>query len=156
MRGLLPILCLLTACSPADPLAPEASALRPAFVHEVASAPSQVRHRFIGRVEAMQTVDLSFEVPGPLATLSVREGERVTAGTVVAALDPVTYELAVRQAQAQLELARLDLERKRQLLDNAGTSRAVVDEAATLLELREVALAQATEALEDASYRRAL
>ena len=149
MRGLLPVVCLLTACAPAEPPAPERSAPRPALVHEVASAPAQVRHRFIGRVEAMQTVDLSFEVPGPLATLNVREGERVTAGTVVAALDPVTYELAVRQARAQLELARLDLERKRQLLSNSGTSRAVVDEAATVFELREVALAQAAEALDD-------
>lgn len=151
MRILVPVLALfVVACAPADPAAPEAPAPRPARIHEVQAEPALVRHRFVGRVEAMQTVDLSFQVPGPLASLAVREGERVAAGAVVAALDPVDYELAVRQARAQLELARLDLDRKRRLLSNAGTSRSVVDEAATLLELREVALAQATEALDDA------
>lgn len=150
MRRLLPIALLLGACAPAEPPAVTAPPPRPAYVYEVTAEPARIRHRFVGRVEAMLTVDLSFEVPGPLATLAVREGERVPAGTLLAALDPVDYELAVRQARAQLELARLDLERKQQLLAGAGTSRAIVDEAATLLELREVALAQATEALDDA------
>jgi RND family efflux transporter MFP subunit len=154
MRSLLPVLALplallVAACAPDEPVEAESPELRPARIHEVRARDAIVRHRFVGRVEAMQTLDLSFEVPGPLATLSVREGMQVPAGTVLATLDALDYDLAVRQARAQLELARLDLERKRRLLASEGISRSAVDEAATLVELREVALAEATEALDD-------
>ena len=54
-----------------------------------------------GNVEIRQT-NLSFQVSGKIKELLVEEGDSVKAGQVVALLDPSDYEMALRQAQAQL------------------------------------------------------
>jgi HlyD family secretion protein len=64
-----------------------------------------------GNVDVRE-VDLAFQVPGRIDSLAVDEGDRVTAGQVVATLDTGYFEDAVRGARAALagrkaELARL-------------------------------------------------
>ena len=82
-----------------------------------------------GRVDAAQTVDLSFEVAGPLARLDVKEGQSVKSGELVAALDPKDFQLALREAEVQLKLARQDLLRKQKLIKDRGISQSLVDDA---------------------------
>ena len=86
MRCLLPTLLLLTAaCTDQSETAIAPQQIRPAKIHVVSGGSSDVVHEFTARIEALQTVDLSFEVGGPLAELSVKEGETVAKGTLVAA-----------------------------------------------------------------------
>ena len=66
--------------------------------------------RFPGKVRASQRVDLSFKVSGPLIELSVREGQHVKKGDVLARIDPRDFETnqakiksAVSAAQAKLK-----------------------------------------------------
>jgi RND family efflux transporter MFP subunit len=123
--------------------------VRPARIFQVVAEGAATVYEFVGRVEAAQTVDVSFEVSGPLAQLPVREGQTVPAGSLIAALDPTDFLLAVREAEVQLRLAAADFKRKRQLLADRGISRSVVDDARATYELRQVHVTQAKEALAD-------
>jgi HlyD family secretion protein len=58
-----------------------------------------------GRLEATQ-VDVSAKYPGRLATLTVNEGDEVTAGQVVATISSPETEAQLRSAQAQVLKAK--------------------------------------------------
>ncbi|MGB9298715.1 MAG: biotin/lipoyl-binding protein, partial [Pseudolabrys sp.] len=54
-----------------------------------------------GRIEATE-VDVAAKYPGRLATVSVNEGDEVTAGQVVGKISSPETEAQLRGAQAQL------------------------------------------------------
>ena len=108
---------------------------RPALIATLEQPSDQILHEFVGKVDAAQTVDLSFEVSGQLASVTPREGDRLTEGSLIAALDPTPFEISVREAKAQFELAELDLRRKRALLKDKAISPALVDQASAQLDL---------------------
>ena len=58
-----------------------------------------------GRIEATQ-VDVAAKYPGRLATVTVDEGDEVTAGQVVATISSPETEAQLRAAQAQLLKAK--------------------------------------------------
>lgn len=144
------LLCLLVlaGCERVEPDAAEQS-VRPAKLFHVTTRGGTTEHTFVGRLDAAQTVDVSFEVPGELVELPVREGQDLQQGDLVAALDPTSYQLAVQEAQVQLRLVRQDLERKSRLLREQGVSRSIVDDARAQYELAQVRLAQARKRLSD-------
>ena len=141
---------LLTAVACGDDAALTAAdqSIRPARIFEVKGDNLEERHEFVGQIEARQTIDMTFRVPGPLVELPVLEGQTIEAGTLLAAIDDTDYSLALREARVQLELARQDLDRKRQLLSERGISRSIVDDAKALFDLRQVAVEKARENLE--------
>ena len=151
MRAFILTCCLLAlaACERNEPPPVQDQSVRPARVFQVSAEGGKVVHQFVGRVDAAQTVDLSFEVAGPLARLDVKEGQSVKSGELVAALDPKDFQLALREAEVQLKLARQDLLRKQKLIKDRGISQSLVDDAQALYDLRQVSLAQAREALDD-------
>jgi HlyD family secretion protein len=61
-----------------------------------------------GTVEATEA-DLGFNVPGRIASIGVREGDRVTAGEVLARLDAAELEARRQAASAQADAARAGL-----------------------------------------------
>ena len=72
----------------------------------------------LGTVQAYNTVTIRSRVDGELIEVAVREGQDVRAGDVLARLDARTFQTQLDQAlatrsrdEAQLELARLDLQR---------------------------------------------
>jgi RND family efflux transporter MFP subunit len=144
------VISLLAGC--ADRSEPEAvdQAIRPARIFLVQDTAQTLEYKFVGRVEAVRTVDMTFEVSGPLRQLPVREGQIIAQGTLVAALDTTDFELAVREAEVQLQLARQDLDRKRQVLAQRGIARSVVDDAQSNYELQRVRLEKARAQLADA------
>jgi RND family efflux transporter MFP subunit len=80
--------------------------------------------------------DLSFKVQGTIQKLSVKVGDRVSLGQLIAQLDPVDYELQVEEARAalgqavaQARNAAADLERVRALFENNNASRDDLDAA---------------------------
>ncbi len=66
--------------------------------------------RLYGNIEIRQ-VDLAFNSEGTLIRLVKQEGDRVSAGEVIAALDPATYEDAARLATARRDAARAQLDK---------------------------------------------
>ena len=145
--SILAAVVLLAGCGArTEPAAVEQS-IRPAKVI-VVQAPGRVTtHEFVARVEAAQSIDLSFEVDGVLAELSVREGQTIERGELVAALDPTDFRLAVREAELQVQLARQDLDRKHRLLDQHGIAASLVDDARSMHQLQQVRLEQRRESL---------
>ena len=121
--------------------------VRPAKVIRVEAAGGVTAHEFVARVEAAQSIDVSFEVDGVLAELPVLEGQTIERGQLVAALDPTDFRLAVRAAELEVKLARQDWERKRRLLAQRGIAASLVEDARSMHELQRVRLAQRRESL---------
>lgn len=91
---------------------------------------------FSGVARAGIESTLSFRVPGTIDELPVRLGDRVRARQLIARLDPVDYELQVKETEAALSQARAEarnadagLRRVRGLYENDNASRADLDAA---------------------------
>ncbi len=137
--ALVLLVILLVRCS-SDGDGDSVERLRPVRLHQVGEGTlSQVRH-FVGRVDAVSTVDLSFQVGGRIVELPVQQGSVVPAGSLIAALDPADYRLALQEAELQLDQAGRDLERNQSLYERGSISRASLDQAETAYSLRRVAL----------------
>ena len=137
------IIILLIGCDSREPPEPVSQKVRPAKIKTLTVATTYQELEFAGRVEAMQTTDLSFEVPGRLEVVAFKEGEDIKKGELIARLDSETFFLAVREAEVQMKLSLQDLSRKQKLLAKKGIAKSIVDDAQTTFELMEVKLTQA-------------
>lgn len=152
--GLLSV--LLSACSDpslssedpkisdTDPSSPP----RPVHLLEVSGHQHRQLRRFPGVVEATQTADLAFRVGGELQQLPLRPGQNVAQGQLVAALDPVDFELVVEQAEAQAELIRGQFQRSQRMRQQALISEAEFDQNKADLRVAEANLQSAQTNLE--------
>ena len=104
----LALLALAAGCSrPADN-APEV--VRPVRTLVVVAGEDSSTRIFPGRVEASKQVELTFQVPGLLVSLPVREGQKVAQGEVIAQLRKDEFEARLGALQGQLDRARADLQ----------------------------------------------
>lgn len=112
-----------------------------------------------GSVVAMpnQDVKIAALVAGRVDSLAVAEGDSVTAGQVLAEIDPRPFNdqkrhatAAVSQAKAALESARLNLERTERLFQRGIAAGKEVEDARAQRAAAEAALEQATAALDTA------
>lgn len=104
-----------------------------------------------GPIKAVNSAFVKARVAGELQGLTVREGDMVKAGQVLARVDATEYQARTRQAQqqaesakAQVDIARRSFENNRKLVDQGFISQ-------TALESSSASLAAA-----EASYRAAL
>jgi multidrug efflux system membrane fusion protein len=94
----------------------------------------------IGTVNAAATVTVRPQVSGVFREILFTEGQLVKAGQVMAVIDPSQFQMALMQAtgqrqrdEAQLENARLTLQRYRTLLSQDSIARQEVDTQAALV-----------------------
>ena len=66
---------------------------------------------FVGRVEAIQTVDLRARVEGYITKISFTEGGAVTKGDLLIQLEQAPYQSRVNEAKAQVALAQATLDK---------------------------------------------
>ncbi len=99
-----------------------------------------------GQIKAINTALVKARVPGELQALSVREGDAVKAGQIIARVDSGEYQARVRQAQeqalaaqAQIDIARRSFNNNRSLVEQGFISKTALDTSAASL-----AAAQAT------------
>ena len=83
----------------------------------------------IGTVVAVHGVSVSADLPGVVDRISFESGRPVAQGAVLAELDTRQERAQLAAAEAQLELARLNLERARGLRDGGVLSQADYDRA---------------------------
>lgn len=107
-----------------------------------------------GSLVARRQSQIGPEVTGRILSVLVEEGDRVEAGDPLFEIDPIPYEMALRQAEAGLDLARADraqidadLERARTLRQKNVVAQQEVDRLATALAVSVARERQATEAL---------
>ena len=140
---------VLVACGERNTLEIAEQTIRPAKVVRVTSSDMSARRVYVGRVEASNSIDLSFEVPGPLSNFPVLEGQTLRKGELIARLDPTDYELAVEESELQLKLALQDYQRKSDMLRKGGIAKSLVDDSLAYAQLQRVRLKKAREALSD-------
>jgi multidrug efflux system membrane fusion protein len=94
----------------------------------------------LGTATALRTVTVKPRVDGLLASVNYTEGQIVPAGHPLAQIDPVPFQLALMQVEgqlardaAQLNNARLDLERYTTLLAQDSIAKQQVDQQAALV-----------------------
>ena len=66
-----------------------------------------------GEIQPRVYVNISSQVPGEIVELNVKEGDRVSRGDVLLQLDPEQYRSTVTRLEANLRLARINLDRER-------------------------------------------
>lgn len=81
----------------------------------------------IGTVVAVNGVTISADLPGVVERIAFQSGQRVSKGAVLVQLDAKQERAQLEAANAQLELTRLDLERKQDLLAKGAIPQATFD-----------------------------
>ena len=146
--GLIIATALIAGCADdGDASAPKP--LRLVRIHTASlQSPAEWRE-FPGQVEAAQTADLAFRVPGKVTAINVREGSDVVEGQVLATLDDTDYRIQLRSREAEYDKAKADFERGEKLLEQHLIARADFEK----LRAQEAsALAALTTAQQNVSY----
>ncbi len=130
----LGLVALLAACQ--EEAAPEVTEARPVRTITVAQQLVGETISVAGTVESQEQADLGFRIGGRLLERLVNVGDAVTAGQVLARLDPADEENGLRAAEANLAAAEAQLSeaeanwlRQRQLYDRGFLARAGFDRA---------------------------
>ena len=71
-----------------------------------------------GNLKAVNTVVIKSRVAGEITQLSLREGDYVKAGQVVARIDPTEYQRKLRQAEQQADAAKAQVDIAKRQYDN--------------------------------------
>lgn len=107
-----------------------------------------------GTIEAVETVQISPQVSGPVVKVHVADGAEVKAGDPILDVDNRPFVAAVARAkaelaraEAQLALAKLQFERSKRLVDGQVISRQQFDDNSAAVQTGEAAVASAKAAL---------
>ncbi len=100
-----------------------------------------------GSVTSRSRIRLGFKLPGVLAEMAVKDGERVRKGQLLARLDDVDARSQWRMAVARRDKARRDAERATRLSQEGAMATSARDDAVSQLEAADAQVAQAEDAL---------
>ncbi len=102
----------------------------------------------VGSLRSRQSIVVRPEVSGRITQVNFRDGQRVSRGQLLVQLDDQLAQAQIKQAEAELSIARANFNRNKELVEQNFISRRTVDESAANLEVAQakLALAQATSA----------
>jgi len=145
---LLPLVCVLAACSQATEERPDE--VRPVRVVKVGVTEGVRSIAYAGEVRARHETRLAFRVGGKIVERRVEVGSRVQPGQAVARLDGADLKLAAASSRAQVQslelqrsLAEADYKRYRELREKNFISQAEYDRRANALATAQSQLAAA-------------
>jgi membrane fusion protein, multidrug efflux system len=123
-----------TGCS--EKQAENKEVIRPVKVVEIAKVDTTRELEYSGSVKARTDMNLGFRIGGKIVERRVDIGQRVKPGDVVARIDAVDYELAVRRAEAvlsasekQVQTAELARNRSQQLFTSNVAPKSQLEQA---------------------------
>lgn len=129
----------------------------PVGVVEAQLRPVNLGETFVGRIEAMEKVEVRARVAGFLEARLFEEGQLVEAGAPLFRIEAETYEATVEQRRADLAAAeaaaanaRAQLARARTLAQRGNIAEATLDEREAAARTAEAAILQARAALRQA------
>ncbi len=130
--GLVKALQIRALIAAAPSFMPPPSTVATAIAHEEQWPDSLTA---IGSVNAVQGVMVAPEIGGTVAQIAFESGATVNQGDLLVKLDTSSEDAQLRAAEAQVQLARLNAERTRQLRADKTVSQAELDQAeASLLQ----------------------
>ena len=97
----------------------------------------------VGTLRSRQNVLLRPEVAGRVQSMGFTDGGRVRKGDVMVQLDDVLQRAEVRQAEAQVSIARANLKRNQELVAQNFVAQRVLDESAANVQVVEAQMALA-------------
>jgi RND family efflux transporter MFP subunit len=113
-RGLIAVLLAAALVGCGEEEQPAAAPPRPIRAMRIGDAPTFSGRTFPGTAEAVEAVDLSFRVGGPLAAFPANQlGKQVKKGDLLAQIDVRDFEVRLRNAQASLAKAKSELDAMR-------------------------------------------
>jgi membrane fusion protein, multidrug efflux system len=148
---------LLAGCG--SEKAPATAAAPPPTVIAVPAKTEAIEDQstFVGRVVAIEKVELRARVPGFLKSRAFSEGQLVTAGDLLFEIEPDQYQAVVEQREADLVKAKADqlntsaqLKRGQELLRDKNIAQAKVDELQAADSVALATIEQAQAALDSA------
>lgn len=173
MKSIVRALFIFSACSSLSiqttfPASAQEAVARPVpavIVQAVTDAPTDAPNELIGRVEALEAVDIRARVTGFVQEVAFQPGAFVKTGDLLFVIEPAQYQVVVDTAKAQLARAEATRQqaidnrnRNAELVRRSALARAAYEEAQTALNVAEadVAAAQAglSKAELDLSYTR--
>ena len=137
----------LAACGGKPKVAATAKAPTPVQVAFVSAPSGESVVEAAGSLRRLRESALSFRIPGVMTRLMVDEGDTVKAGQVIATLDAAGVDARLRQAAADLDRAKRDVDRFAPLVEKGAISREQLDNQKT-------ALASARAAYDSAAFDR--
>lgn len=152
-------LLLLAGCNESSDKQGQAPQMPPPAVGVVTAAKRPVAEgvTFVGRVQAINKVDLVARVEGFLQQRAYTEGQEVKAGDLLFVLEKDTYQASVDQAQANLasaqataDNAKLQTDRARELIKNQNVAQSTLDDRIAAEKSAVAAVQQNQAALEQA------
>jgi len=133
-------LALITGCGRKVPSTTQ-EVIRPVRTMSVGVSPQSGGRAFPGQAEANEEAELSFRVGGSLIEVSANVGDTAKKGQVLAKLDPQDFEVRLlaaqgelSSAQANLEIANVELTRLQSLVKSKAAAEKDLDRAAALVE----------------------
>ena len=102
--------------------------------------PMQEQIVITGTLHANESVSISPEIAGTIASMPFTEGGAINKGELLLALDDSLFSAQLRQAQASYDLAKIRHDRTLQLLKKRSVSQATYDESVAELSERKAAL----------------
>lgn len=141
----------LAACGGEPP--PAEVGIRPVKMFVVGSGSAGGAREYAGVVEAIQSAQLGFEVPGQIQEFPVLEGQRLARGGLVARIDATNYVASRDAAAANRLAAEADYQRYRTLYAADVVSQQELEVKRRNFEVADAAYRQAAKALRDTELR---
>ena len=149
VRALLPAEDEAKAQPPAAAAPPRAAPPVETAMVEVGRVADEVEA--LGTLAANESVVIAPEIAGRVTRLGFKEGEAVKEGQELVVLDATILENEVKQAQANLDLARDTYERARSLAQRGTGTQVALEQATAQLAANEASVALARARLEKAT-----
>jgi len=133
------VMLSLQGCSKAVEPASE-PVVRPVKLFQIADQQQGNIRQFPAVVEPTENARLTFRVSGKLTEFTVRPGQEVKKGQLLARLDATDFKLKVDQAQARYQLAKAQYDRAASLIGQKLVPQANFDEAKAQLQVADADL----------------
>ncbi|MCP4249166.1 MAG: efflux RND transporter periplasmic adaptor subunit [bacterium] len=132
---------------------PEPPIIRPLKTVLIGAPHAAAGHKYPGRVQPNQQVDLAFQVAGPLIAYPVRNGQEVIEGELIARIDPRDFENDLAAARAEFAEGKALFQRMERLYQDGNASQVEYEREKRNFEVKEAAAKQAEKNLEDTYLR---
>ncbi|MCR5313119.1 MAG: efflux RND transporter periplasmic adaptor subunit [Bacteroidaceae bacterium] len=98
-------------------------------VVEAVNADRLGTHSFTGKTKAAEEANVAFRVSGPISSIRVKVGDRVSKGQVIAEMDNRDYQVQLNATQAEYDQVKADAERVIALYKEGNTTSQNYDKA---------------------------